>query len=64
MRRDPRETATPVPTVILPTDVNAWPAASHFDRSQRVIRTAYKTTSRFLDLRVEPSLYKTTERPG
>lgn len=64
VRRDLREVATAVPTVVLPTGVDAWPAAWEFDHSQRLIRTAYETACRFLDdFRVDgPGLYTTTER--
>ncbi|WP_328531391.1 patatin-like phospholipase family protein [Nocardioides sp. NBC_00368] len=64
VRRDLREVATAVPTVVLPTGVDAWPAAWDFDHSQRLIRTAYETACRFLDdLRIDgPGLYTTTER--
>lgn len=64
VRRDLREVASAVPTVVLPTGVDAWPAAWDFDHSQRLIRTAYETACRFLDdFRVDgPGLYTTTER--
>jgi len=60
--RDLREAASAIPTVVLPTGVDAWPAAWDFDHSQRLIRTAYDTVNEFLDdLRVEgPGLYTTT----
>ena len=64
VRRDLREAAAAVPTVVLPTGVDPWPSAWDFDHSQRLIRTAYETAGRFLDdLHVDgPGLYTTTER--
>jgi NTE family protein len=64
VRCDLAQVAATVPTVVLPTGVEAWPAMWDFDHSQRLIRTAFETASRFLDdLRIDgPGLYTTTGR--
>ena len=64
VRRDLRDVSAAVPTVVLPTGVDAWPAAWDFDHSQRLIRTAFETAGRFLDgLQIDgPGLYTTNER--
>ncbi|MEV4537754.1 patatin-like phospholipase family protein [Asanoa sp. NPDC049518] len=63
IERDLAEVSGQIPTVVLPTGVDAWPAPWDFDQSQRLIDTASVTAGRFLDrLRVDgPGLYRTEE---
>ncbi|MEV7733010.1 patatin-like phospholipase family protein [Streptomyces sp. NPDC088921] len=60
IERDLREVSRYVPTVVLPTGIEAWPAPWDFGQSQRLISTACRTAERFLDeLRVSgPGLYR------
>ncbi|MEW2353565.1 patatin-like phospholipase family protein [Spirillospora sp. NPDC029432] len=60
IERDLREVARQVPTVVMPTGVDAWPAPWDFGHSQRLIDTAALAAGRFLDrLRITgPGLYR------
>nr|WP_063818107.1 patatin-like phospholipase family protein [Herbidospora sakaeratensis] len=59
IERDLHEVAASIPTVVLPTGVDSWPAPWDFGHAQRLIDTACHTAGRFLDgLRVSgPGLY-------
>lgn len=61
IERDLDEVSRHVPTVVLPTGIDAWPAPWDFGHSQRLISTAHRTAGGFLDaLRVGgPGLYRT-----
>ncbi|WP_431968264.1 patatin-like phospholipase family protein [Actinacidiphila sp. bgisy160] len=65
IERDLHEVARHVPTVVLPTGIDAWPAPWDFGHSQRLISTAHRTAAKFLDaLRVRgPGLYRTDSPP-
>ncbi|WP_328980247.1 patatin-like phospholipase family protein [Streptomyces canus] len=60
IERDLREVSQYIPTVVLPTGIEAWPAPWDFGQSQRLISTACRTAERFLDgLRISgPGLYR------
>jgi len=60
IERDLLEVSRDIPTVVLPTGVEQWPAPWDFAQSQRLISTASVTAGRFLDrLRVNgPGLYR------
>ncbi|GIF73343.1 patatin-like phospholipase family protein [Asanoa siamensis] len=60
IERDLLEVSKDVPTVVLPTGVDKWPAPWDFAHAQRLIDTASATSGRFLDrLRVSgPGLYR------
>ncbi|MEU8385660.1 hypothetical protein [Streptosporangium sp. NPDC048865] len=60
IERDLREVAGRIPTVVVPTGIEAWPAPWDFGHSRRLISTASRTAGRFLDgLRVSgPGLYR------
>jgi|GEM_PF-195744 len=60
IERDLREVSRQIPTVVLPTGVEAWPAPWDFGHSQRLISTASRAAGRFLDeLRISgPGLYR------
>ncbi|WP_230396344.1 patatin-like phospholipase family protein [Streptomyces blattellae] len=60
IERDLREVSQHIPTVVLPTGIEAWPAPWDFGHSQRMISTASRTAGRFLDgLRIDgPGLYR------
>ncbi|WP_406223860.1 patatin-like phospholipase family protein [Streptomyces canus] len=60
IERDLREVSQHIPTVVLPTGIEAWPAPWDFGQSQRLISTACLTAGRFLDgLRISgPGLYR------
>ncbi|WP_460070486.1 patatin-like phospholipase family protein [Streptomyces sp. YKOK-I1] len=60
IERDLREVSQHIPTVMLPTGIEVWPAPWDFGQSQRLISTACRTAERFLDgLRVSgPGLYR------
>ncbi|MDQ0757762.1 NTE family protein [Streptomyces canus] len=49
IERDLREVSQHIPTVVLPTGIEAWPAPWDFGQSQRLISTACLTAERFLD---------------
>ncbi|MFG2729981.1 patatin-like phospholipase family protein [Streptomyces canus] len=60
IERDLREVSQHIPTVVLPTGIEVWPAPWDFGQSQRLISTACLTAGRFLDgLRISgPGLYR------
>ncbi|WP_232838277.1 patatin-like phospholipase family protein [Streptomyces geranii] len=60
IERDLHEVSRHLPTVVLPTGIETWPAPWDFRHSQRLIGTASDTAGRFLDgLRVSgPGLYR------
>ncbi|MFG2858442.1 patatin-like phospholipase family protein [Streptomyces mirabilis] len=60
IERDLHEVSQHIPTVVLPTGIEAWPAPWDFGHSQRLISTASRTAGRFLDgLRIcGPGLYR------
>jgi NTE family protein len=60
IERDLREVAQHIPTVVLPTGIEDWPAPWDFGHSQRLISTACRTAGRFLDeLHINgPGLYR------
>ena len=65
IERDLQEVAGHIPTVVLPTGVEAWPAPWDFRHSQRLISTASVTAGRFLD-RLDvggPGLYRAGSQP-
>ncbi|MGW0946194.1 patatin-like phospholipase family protein [Streptomyces sp. NPDC002623] len=72
IERDLHEVSEHIPTVVLPTGVEAWPAPWDFGHSKRLISTASLAAGRFLDgLRISgPGLYRvdgpltTTAGPG
>ncbi|MFF5007627.1 patatin-like phospholipase family protein [Streptomyces phaeochromogenes] len=65
IERDLHEVARHIPTVVLPTGIEEWPAPWDFGHSQRLISTASRTAGRFLDgLRVSgPGLYRADGAP-
>ncbi|MFE0627536.1 patatin-like phospholipase family protein [Streptomyces sp. NPDC058864] len=65
IERDLHEVSRHVPTVVLPTGIDAWPAPWDFGHSQRLISTAHRTAGDFLDaLRISgPGLYRTDGFP-
>ncbi|MFC4506929.1 MULTISPECIES: patatin-like phospholipase family protein [Streptomyces] len=60
IERDLHEVSQHIPTVVLPTGIEAWPAPWDFGHSQRLISTACLAAGRFLDgLRISgPGLYR------
>ncbi|MBK3567245.1 patatin-like phospholipase family protein [Streptomyces sp. MBT62] len=60
IERDLREVSQHIPTVVLPTGIEDWPAPWDFGHSQRLIDTACFTAGLFLDgLRISgPGLYR------
>lgn len=66
IERDLHEVAQYIPTVVLPTGIEAWPAPWDFGHSQRLIDTASVTAGHFLDrLRIDgPGLYRVDDHPG
>ncbi|WP_238431964.1 patatin-like phospholipase family protein [Streptomyces cavernae] len=60
IERDLHEVSQHIPTVVLPTGIETWPAPWDFGHSQRLISTASRTAGRFLDgLRISgPGLYR------
>ncbi|MGP4008433.1 patatin-like phospholipase family protein [Streptomyces sp. 4N124] len=72
IERDLHEVSQHIPTVVLPTGIESWPAPWDFGHSQRLISTASLTAGRFLDgLRIDgPGLYRADDpsvpsaRPG
>ncbi|MFD5840221.1 patatin-like phospholipase family protein [Streptomyces chartreusis] len=60
IERDLLEVSRHVPTVVLPTGIETWPAPWDFGHSQRLISTAARSAGRFLDgLRIDgPGLYR------
>ncbi|MGW0705536.1 patatin-like phospholipase family protein [Streptomyces sp. NPDC002643] len=49
IERDLREVSRHIPTVVLPTGIETWPAPWDFGHSPRLISTAARTAGRFLD---------------
>jgi NTE family protein len=66
IERDLHEVSKHIPTVVLPTGIEDWPAPWDFGHSQRLISTASRTAGRFLDgLRISgPGLYRTDDPPA
>jgi NTE family protein len=60
IERDLREVSQHIPTVVLPTGIEAWPAPWDFGQSQRLITTACLAAENFLNgLRISgPGLYR------
>ncbi|MFF0013218.1 patatin-like phospholipase family protein [Streptomyces sp. NPDC005374] len=60
IERDLHEVSRHIPTVVLPTGIEAWPAPWDFGQTQRLISTTCLTAERFLDgLRINgPGLYR------
>ncbi|GAA4083963.1 patatin-like phospholipase family protein [Streptomyces shaanxiensis] len=58
--RDLHEVSRHIPTVVLPTGIEAWPAPWDFGHAQQLISTASRTAGRFVDgLRIDgPGLYR------
>ncbi|GEC08982.1 patatin [Streptomyces spinoverrucosus] len=66
IERDLHEVSQHIPTVVLPTGVDTWPAPWDFGHTRRLISTASRTAGRFLDgLRVSgPGLYRLENAPA
>lgn len=66
IERDLHEVSKHIPTVVLPTGIEAWPAPWDFGHSQRLISTASLAAGRFLDgLRISgPGLYRADDPPA
>ncbi|MFG3660889.1 patatin-like phospholipase family protein [Streptomyces sp. NPDC047706] len=60
IQRDLREVSRHIPTVVLPTGIDAWPSPWDFSHSKRLISTAALAAGDFLDsLRIDgPGLYQ------
>lgn len=60
IERDLHEVSRHIPTVVVPTGIDEWPAPWDFGHAARMIRTASATAGRFLDgLHVRgPGLYR------
>ncbi|MFD9316394.1 patatin-like phospholipase family protein [Streptomyces sp. NPDC060053] len=60
IERDLHEVSRNIPTVVLPTGIETWPAPWDFGHSQRLISTACRAAGRFLDgLSINgPGLYR------
>lgn len=60
IQRDLYEVSRHIPTVMLPTGIDAWPSPWDFGHTQRLITTAARTAGNFLDsLRIDgPGLYR------
>jgi NTE family protein len=65
IERDLHEVSQHIPTVVLPTGVEAWPAPWDFGQYERLIGTASDTAGRFIDgLRISgPGLYRADDAP-
>ncbi len=65
VERDLHEVSQHIPTIVLPTGIDEWPAPWDFGHSQRLISTAFDTAGSFLDgLRVNgPGLYRVNDAP-
>ncbi|WP_432042683.1 patatin-like phospholipase family protein [Streptomyces cadmiisoli] len=63
IQRDLHEVSRHIPTVMLPTGIEAWPSPWDFGHSQRLISTAARSAGSFLDnLRIDgPGLYRADE---
>ncbi|WP_260462831.1 patatin-like phospholipase family protein [Streptomyces sp. TRM72054] len=66
IERDLHEVSRHIPTVVLPTGVDTWPAPWDFGHTRRLISTASRTAGRFLDgLRISgPGLYRVEDAPA
>ncbi|GAA1287687.1 patatin [Planotetraspora silvatica] len=66
IERDLHEVSKQIPTVVLPTGIETWPAPWDFGHSQRLINTASLAAGRFLDeLRISgPGLYRVDGPPA
>jgi NTE family protein len=66
IERDLHEVSEHIPTVVLPTGIEAWPSPWDFGHSQRLISTASSAAARFLDrLQISgPGLYRAEEPPA
>ncbi|MFC4534637.1 patatin-like phospholipase family protein [Sphaerisporangium dianthi] len=66
IERDLREVSERIPTVVVPTGIEAWPAPWDFGHAQRLIDTATLAAGRFLDgLHVTgPGLYRGDAPPA
>ena len=66
IERDLHEVSKHIPTVVLPTGIEAWPAPWDFGHSEQLISTASLTAGRFLDgLRISgPGLYRVDDPPA
>ncbi|MFD7479110.1 patatin-like phospholipase family protein [Streptomyces sp. NPDC059837] len=66
IERDLHEVSQHIPTVVLPTGIEKWPAPWDFGDSQRLITTASLAAGRFLDgLRISgPGLYRVDDPPA
>ncbi|MEV0381088.1 patatin-like phospholipase family protein [Nonomuraea sp. NPDC050643] len=66
IERDLHEVSRHIPTVVLPTGVETWPAPWDFRHSRRLISTACLAAGRFLDgLRISgPGLYRAEPPPA
>ncbi|MEU9781670.1 patatin-like phospholipase family protein [Streptomyces phaeochromogenes] len=64
--RDLHEVSQCVPTVVLPTGIDTWPAPWDFGHAQRLISTASRTAGSFLDgLHISgPGLYRADDDPA
>ncbi|WP_373103740.1 patatin-like phospholipase family protein [Streptomyces rubrogriseus] len=65
IERDLAEVSRRLPTVVLPTGTDVWPAPRGFRHSRRLVEAASATAGRFLDdLRVSgPGLYRAEDDP-
>lgn len=63
IERDLQEVSQHIPTVVLPTGIEAWPAPWDFGHTRRLISTASRTAGRFLDgLHISgPGLYRAAD---
>lgn len=66
IERDLHEVSRHIPTVVVPTGIEAWPTPWDFGHSQRLISTASNTAGRFLDrLHIRgPGLYRAEDQPA
>ncbi|MFI1479868.1 patatin-like phospholipase family protein [Streptomyces sp. NPDC020747] len=66
IERDLHEVSQRVPTVVLPTGIDTWPAPWDFGHAQRLISTASRTAGDFLDgLHISgPGLYRADDDPA
>lgn len=66
IERDLHEVSQHIPTVVLPTGVDTWPAPWDFGHAQRLISTASRTAGSFLDgLHINgPGLYRADGDPA
>ncbi|TQM36929.1 patatin-like phospholipase family protein [Pseudonocardia cypriaca] len=66
IERDLHEVSEHIPTVVLPTGIEAWPSPWDFGHSGRLISTASSAAARFLDrLQISgPGLYRAEHPPA